>query len=162
MACRPAAWPSRSPGFNEAGARIPRIYGVHFDAKLDAEAASMRPGQEYPGYAAYLSCSFWQGLLASMRPGQEYPGYLAHSADHVVVIVASMRPGQEYPGYPVIPSPNVALSVCFNEAGARIPRISCGRQRKSTLLPCFNEAGARIPRIFRAITDREGVQPQLQ
>ena len=69
------------------------------------ETASMRPGQEGPGYPelCWLAIPHFH---ASMRPGQEGPGY--PTLDHAAVNLspASMRPGQEGPGYPSVQTPD--------------------------------------------------------
>ena len=89
-------------GFNEAGARAPRIR--RGTTARDAEGhASMRPGRARPGYHVPGRRRDAPRRQASMRPGRARPGY-----------DRSRARGVEAP------------EGRFNEAGARAPRIPGG------------------------------------
>ena len=109
-------------GFNEAGARAPRMLNTYVHT-VATDFASMRPGRAPPG------CSVWSYVNGSTT-------------------LASMRPGRAPPGCRQNGHVGRRASSRFNEAGARAPRMRVTRELKFIEILCFNEAGARAPRML--------------
>src|SRR5580658_3938407 len=97
MAARTASTPG---GFNEAGARTPRMDLGYLRADRRVSGASMRPGRERPGWAGVTDAQPQSTYRASMRPGRERPGW---REDGIMRDFTIAR---------------------FNEAGARTPRMA--------------------------------------
>ena len=63
-----------SPGFNEAGAFLPRKTDIVRYLDVPPGNASMRPGHFYPGKQRAQDIVGAKAGPASMRPGHFYPG----------------------------------------------------------------------------------------
>ena len=114
----------RDPGFNEAGAIMPRSGGSTNSGSRGRRSSFNEAGAIMPRSGDRKKEEVIQLLDASMRPGQSCPG--------VVPLTLRFRP-EPRPG--------------FNEAGAIMPRS--GRASGIRDVPSasgFNEAGAIMPR----------------
>src|SRR5580658_5255565 len=145
MAARTASTPG---GFNEAGARTPRMDLGYLRADRWVSGASMRPRCERPGWAGVTDAQPQSTDRASMRPGRERTGWAGVTdAQPQSTYRASMRPGRERPGW----HRSVNTQSQWSRASMRPGRERPGWREDGIMrdftIARFNEAGARTPRM---------------
>jgi len=141
-----APGPSWRPGFNEAGASMPRKSNHLLYAARCGIVGFNEAGASMPRKSSSLEAPRTPRNNASMRPGHRCPGNRGHRGVHARGVPASMRPGHRCPGN----QPDARLIELSQDAsmrpGHRCPGNRWRSTRRARRRACFNEAGASMPR----------------